>query len=298
MRPIARTLTAVTVAAAAGAGLACSNSNNGLDGPDAARVTVLLTDAPANVFKSAVVEIGEIKLLPGDGEEAIALTENGGTFDLLDLQNGVTANLANLEIEPGFYRQLRLVVLSAEVTLDDTVFFRDGSQTKTLKIPSGAQSGIKVNLGFGSGDGDQEPAGIEITQGETIIVVDFDVSQNFRLQGSLQGNAGFHGVIFTPMLRAVVRNVAGSISGEVTLEGSGDPVDGATVRATLLDAGTIEELETAEVTALTNADGDYTIRFLAPGVYQVSVDDFSAAPDTVTVGAGENVTGIDFSGTF
>ena len=72
---------------------------------------------------------------------------------VLDLQNGVTAALGTLEIEPGFYRQLRLHVLDAEVTLHDTLYFRDGEQTKKLKIPSGAQSGIKINLGYGSGDG-------------------------------------------------------------------------------------------------------------------------------------------------
>jgi hypothetical protein len=274
----------------------CTDTTDSLD-PEAARVTVLLTDAPANVFKSAVVEIGAVELVLGDGEGPVSVTDYAGEFDLLDLQNGVTAALGTLDIEPGFYRQLRLHVLDAEVTLHDTLFFRDGEQTKKLKIPSGAQSGIKINLGYGSGDGDSVEAGIDIVPGETIIVVDFDVSQNFRLQGSLKGAGGFHGVIFTPMLRATVADVAGSISGIVTDSGTGDPVEDATVRGVLQTSDVPAELQTPEVTALTDADGAYTLWYLSPGTYEVSVDDFTADAQTVTVGVAEDVENVDFSGT-
>jgi hypothetical protein len=274
---------------------ACTDTTDSLN-LETARVKVLLTDAPANVFKSAVVEIGKVELVLGDGEGPVELTDYAGEFDLLDLQNGVTTSLATLDIEPGFYRQLRLHVLEAEVTLVDTIFFRDGTQTKALRIPSGAQTGIKINLGYG---GDDNEAGIDIVPGETIIVVDFDVSQNFRLQGSLNGAGGFHGVIFTPMLRATVADVAGSISGIVTDSGNADePVEGATVRGVLQTADVPADLETPEVTAITDSTGAYTLWYLAPGTYDVSVDDFTADVQTVTVGHGEDVVDIDFSGTF
>jgi hypothetical protein len=55
--------------------------------------------------------------------------------------------------------------------------------------------------------------------------------------------------------------------------------------------------ETIEATAVTESDGTYMIRFLAPGTYEVSVDAFSAAAQTVEVGQGEDVTGVNFSGT-
>ena len=297
MRNTRKVLAALSAVPVLFLGSACTDTTDSLD-PDMARITVLLTDAPANVFKSAVVEIGAVELVLGDGEGPVLLTDYAGEFDLLDLQNGVTTSLATLDIEPGHYRQLRLHVLDAEVTLVDTVFFRDGTQTKALKIPSGAQTGIKINLGSGSGDGDSVEAGIDIVPGETIIVVDFDVSQNFRLQGSLNGNGGIHGVIFTPMLRATVANVAGSISGVVTDVNTGDPVEGATVRGVLQTADVPADLETPEVTGITDADGAYTLWYLAPGTYDVAVDDFTADAQTVTVGVAEDVEGIDFSGTF
>jgi hypothetical protein len=87
------------------------------------------------------------------------------------------------------YGQLRLIVDSAEVTLVDGAHFSDGSTTKELTIPSGAQTGIKVQLA----------SPITADAGElTIVTVDFDVADNFVLQGPADAP---HGVIFTPVLK-------------------------------------------------------------------------------------------------
>ena len=136
-------------------GLACSDSNSTQE----ATVRVLLTDAPSNLIESAVVEIGAIDLIKQDSAgacqtsgacEHIRLTDHGGTFDLLDLQDGATATLASFVVDAGRYRQLRFIVESATVTLAGGYTFPDGSDTKSLIIPSGAQTGIKVNLGWGN----------------------------------------------------------------------------------------------------------------------------------------------------
>lgn len=287
-------------AVAATLGLGCTDST----GAGTARVTVLLTDAPSVAIKSAVVEIGAIDIIKMDEDgtceadgscEHVRLTDDGGSFDLLDLQNGTTATLASLVVEPGRYRQIRFVVESATITLDGDTF-TDGSDTKALKIPSGAQTGIKVNLGWGD-DGDGA-AGIEVVPGETVIVIDFDVMQNFRIQGNPNTPAGIKGVLFTPMLRAVVRDVAGSIAGTVSESGTGTPMNEATVMAVLTEPATIEALQTDTASALTGETGEYTLRFLPPGKYKVWVVDFSADTASVTVGESENVTGINFVGTF
>jgi hypothetical protein len=268
---------------------ACSDStgNNG-DNTGTASLRVLLTDAPSVEFDSAIVWIGAVTLIPVEGAP-IVINDEGGRFDLLDLQNGVTAELGNVDIEPGDYSELRLVVTEAYVGLAEPFEFEDGTTERSLKIPSGAQSGIKVKLGTGDGDGEE---GVTITPGETILVVDFDVSQNFKIQGNPNTPAGLKGVLFTPVLRAVVSNIAGSIAGTVTSSADGSPIVGATVRASIEVDG-----ETIEVTAVTGADGTYVISFLAPGTYEVSVDAFSAAAQTVEVGEGEDVTDVDFSGT-
>ena len=264
-------------------------------GTGTATLTVRLTDAPSDYIGSATVEIGQISLLPSDGSAPIVLTDDGGTHDLMTLQDSVTADLATLAIDPGTYSQLRLVVKSASVTLADGYEFRDGTTTADLKVPSGAQSGIKVNLA--SADGDPSTTGLVITPGETILLLDFDVSRNFVIQGNPETPAGIKGVIFTPLVRAVVTNVAGSIAGTVTSSADASPVSDAVVRATLLESTILESLQTAEATGTTDSTGAYLIPFLAPGTYEVSVDNFSATPDTVEVGQSAAVTGIDFTGT-
>lgn len=274
-----------------------------------ARLRVLLTDAPSDMFEEVTVTVGAVTLIGADevGAEGeviegtrTILTDAGGTFDLLKLRDGVTATLADLEIAAGRYEQIRMIVTDAEVTLAEGYEFAGGGRTQSLKVPSGAQSGLKINLSAADGaddmdgtGGDPQPEGVEIT-GETTLVIDFDVCQNFKFQGNPDTPAGLKGVLFTPVLRAVVLEGAGSISGTVR-DGAGAGVQGLTVRASMQDPGMMEPDQTKDATAVTGEDGTYTIRFLAPGTYDVSIDGSSVDPQTVTVGEGEDVTGVDFT---
>jgi hypothetical protein len=280
-----------TLALGGGLALGCSDGT-GAGAP--ARLTLQITDAPTAPFSSAEVDIGRVTLIPADGSP-ITLAESGGTFDLLDFQNGVTAELAALDVPAGDYVQLRLEVTGARVTLADGLAFRDGTASADLKVPSGAQSGIKLNLfddAWRNGQGDSllRSAGVPIASGETIIVLDFDVARNFVFTGP---RAAPTGVIFRPLVRAVVRNIAGSISGVVT-DADGQPVADATVRATLTASPELQELQTAEATAVTADDGSYTIHFLVPGTYTVDVDNVTTDAQTVTVERGQAVTAVNF----
>jgi hypothetical protein len=268
-------------------GLAACSDSTGTGGTTNLRV--VLTDAPSVEFDSAIVYISTVTLLPVEGDP-IVVTEEGGRFDLLELQDGVTAELGDVDIPSGDYHELRLVVDSAYVGLAAPYEFEDGTTERSLKVPSGAQSGIKVKLS--TSDGESTAPFVTIAPGEVILVVDFDVSQNFKVQGNPDTPAGLKGVLFTPVLRAVVQDVAGSISGTVTSSADDTPIADLTVRAAMTVDG-----EVIEATAVTGDDGTYIILFLAPGTWEVSVDDFSADPQTVEVGPGEDVTGIDFSGT-
>ncbi len=169
------------------------------------QVQVLLTDAPSDYIQSAEVWISRAYLKGGadEGEETEEESANGGPivlfdagdgdpmyFDLLTLQEGITANLTGAEdVEAGTYRQLRLVVDRAVVTLKPDYKFTDDETSKPLHVPSGMQSGIKVHLN----------GPIEVTEETlTIVTVDFDVDDNFKLQGTPP--EGIHGILFTPTL--------------------------------------------------------------------------------------------------
>lgn len=254
----------------------------------ASRLTVLLTDAPSDYLASAHVTVGRVDILPVDGPP-IVVSNSGGEFDLLQLQNGVTAELGSALIEAGTYRQLRIVVESATLTLKDGYTFTDGSTTQSLHIPSGAKSGIKIKL---TAEGGTPGAGLEIRPGEMVLVVDFDVSQNFVMQGNAETPAGIKSFLFTPVLRAVVRDVAGSIKGSVAAP-EGVDVEGMTVTATVAGAGE----DDVPVTTLVDEDGNFAMHFLAPGTYNVTVstlpDDHIVNTVEVVLGESQHVTGVE-----
>lgn len=183
----------------------CESGTNTSDAP--ARLQVLLTDTPVDYILEAWVDLSRVYLIAGDedpeeGPPWVDLfndPENPRTYDLLTLRDGVMADLSGeVEVPGGPYRQLRLVVSRAEITLREEYAFSDGTQTRALTIPSGAQSGIKVDL--------VEP--IQAERGtRTVILVDFDVAQNFVIQGNPETPAGIQGILFTPKLKEIDRNV-------------------------------------------------------------------------------------------
>ena len=177
---------------------ACSDAT----GPQRSRIRVELTDAPSDVIARADVWISQV-YVQGGGEETDSTDEGGGRvvlfenaaeplhYDLLTLQDGVTADLTGfVDVDAGTYQSLRLVVDSARVTLIDGVTFEDGTDNATLFVPSGSQSGIKVNLNDV----------VVVAEGESVsILVDFDVNDNFVIQGE-HGPGGVRRIIFTPSL--------------------------------------------------------------------------------------------------
>ena len=266
--------------------IACGDST----GTGDATLTVALTDAPNDYLQSVMVTIGEIEIISASGAPT-SMPVAAGPYDLLTLQNGATASLASLIVEPGTYLQLRMVITSVDVTLKTGYSFADGAQSMGVIIPSGAQTGIKINLD--GADGDAQSAGVEIRPGETVLVIDFDVSQNFVLLGNPETGGVVNGILFTPLLRATVLDVAGSIAGMVSVPTGVDP-SGITVMAEQTDSGLMEALQTPTATALTDASGNYQIMFLAPGTYDVKVEG-QATSVSVTVVDAQDVIGVDFT---
>jgi hypothetical protein len=164
-------------------GFAGCNGSDDVMGTGNSQVRVLLTDAPSDLIASAKVTISRIYLVGEDGVsvDLKPAVEPHVTYELFDLRNGVEAFLADRRVPAANYGQLRLVVEEADVTLVDGVTFEDGTSSRTLHVPSGMRSGIKVQLS----------TPLEAEAGElTIVVVDFDVDRNFVLQGNPDTPAG------------------------------------------------------------------------------------------------------------
>lgn len=146
--------------------------------PATGRVIVHLTDAPLDEFAEVNVTISRVELIGADGTDGHVLSDEEQVFDLLTLQNGITAQLADQEIPEGTYAQLRLIVAD-----EADVLLNGGSR---VLIPSGQQTGIKVTF----------PA-FTIAEGDLVeLTADFEVNESFVKAGQ----ADFY--IFTPVIKA------------------------------------------------------------------------------------------------
>lgn len=221
----------------------------------------MVAEANVTVFKiDARLKDGEIpeegmEGEPGDPVEAgspyIVLMEEEIPLNLLELTNGITAKLAELEVPAGSYDLVRIYVKGVNVVL------KDGT-TYDLKVPSGEQTGIKVFI---------NPELVVAGGLSTDLLLDFDVSRSFVAKGSLNSPQGINGFNYKPVIKATNNSIAGTLSGRVT---------------TLLEDETVLGLEGAEVsvyaadtlntTTFTDADGGYAVLGLLAGTYEVDVN--------------------------
>ncbi len=202
----------------------------------------------------------------------IVIFEEEKDFDLLQLQNGRTDLLAYVDIPAGSYSQMRLNVSGGEVTLTDGRVF-------PLRVPSGEQTGIKLQFGFDVYD-DQE----------TTLLLDVDLSRAFKPipGGQINDVSDIRDFIFRPSLamRLVSLHETGSISGTVS------DADGNL----LADVAVTASQDGEEVTSTaTGADGiyvflglsagDYDLRFSISGYEDAGIEDIAVSEAEDTVGA-------------
>lgn len=112
---------------------------------------------------------------PADGEGAaappegawLAVSEQCQTLDLLTLRDGVTEAVGVAALPPGYYGQIRLLIADASVVV--------GGVEHPLTIPSGSESGVKINGGFALFDGEA-----------TTLTLDFDAGQSVHFDAGTE----------------------------------------------------------------------------------------------------------------
>lgn len=249
---------------------------------DYGRLSVNLTDAPfphdlvaeANVtiFKIEARYKGDMEIDTELGDESessmeseektsfIVLMEEEMEVNLLDLTNGVTKNLADLDVPVGTYDLVRVYVKGVNVVLTD-------GSTFALKVPSGEQSGIKIFI---------KPGLVVSGALSADLLLDFDVSKSFVAKGGGNDRANINGFNFKPVIKACNMSTAGTLSGLVTTlqEEVAVGLEGAQVGVYIAD--------TLNTTTFTNADGYYTLMGLKAGTYDVEVELEGYQKQTVT----------------
>jgi len=223
--------------------------NKPLNSGDDGRLVIKVTDAPFDIsnIESATVTITRVEIKKvgdciDDGSPWVIISEDTVTLDLIDLRNGITETLVDLDVPAGEYDMLRLYVDEAGLKVTDI------EVPYSVKVPSGSQTGIKVHV---------SPF-IEVSDRLTAeLLLDIDLSRSFVLRGNMRTNNGF---IFKPVVRAANISTAGRLQGMVT-DTSGVKVKEAEVWIAQ---------DTVVATTFADTTGYYAIIGIPAGTYSVS----------------------------
>lgn len=229
------------------------------------QLTLSLTDAPVDSLQSVVITVTGVSLKPQNGEEKTVTFTEAKKIDMLDLQNGVVASLLDkYSLEAGIYEWVRLELSTA----DNALYVEDNLGGMVgLKIPSGFQSGLKLNSGFTIPQG-----------GDANFTIDFD------LRKSVVKPTGQADYFLKPSLRLIDNTTTGTLSGNISsgllqtacantsvFSGLVYVFSGTNIVPDDYDGLAVEALTAAAVTYNgTTGNYSYKMPFLASGDYTIA----------------------------
>ncbi len=257
---------------------ACDNGGSSSQGS----INIAITDAPVDEADAVWITFDGVTIKPEQGDAQSYVIEPPQKLNLMSLSGNNSTVLLNEPIAAGRYSWIRLSIDDAE---NSTYLIEENSGgTFPLRIPSGNQTGLKLNRSF-TVDAD----------GITAFTIDFDLRKSVHKTGK-PGNEKY---MMRPTLRIVETSQAGSISGNIdpslVTEGcypgvyvfnEGDPVD---------DMDGIDDPVVA-LTISMNDEGayNYTAGFLPAGDYTVAYT-CEANLDNAPDGDNDNDENINFT---
>lgn len=293
-----RSRPALSLGLAAMLALTACGGGSESDSPANGTVKLSITDAPVDDARSVVVQFSGVafKREGADAEVVQSLNPSPRQLDLLQYQGGRAALLLdNVTLPAGQYEWIRLMVDNQQNVRDSYIVLTTGEECE-LRIPSGAESGLKLNRGFNL------PA-----DGSVALTIDFDLRKSVHAPPGQRGSTESctQGYLMRPTLRIVDDANVGAIGGVV---------DAALVTAECLPnvyvfsgsdvvpddleeanaAGDVDPLVIVPV-AVENGSTEYSYRaaFLPTGAYTAAFscgDDDPAADEVLTFTAPQNAT--------
>src|SRR5574341_320749 len=238
---------------------ACSKTPTG-NGPGRIRIQVMDSPLLAGV-EHIYLTIKEVDLHRAESGWLTVATPDS-TFDFLELVNGNTKVLIDTLVASGHYTQMRLIVADTNQIVVSGVTF-------PLVVPSGTETGVKLNLDFVLQPGQ-----------ELDFLVDFDASKSVELVNGLY--------LLHPTFRTSLTTQVGTVSGTVKNSG-GTGIHNAEVQAVSM---------TDTITTVSDDSGEYKL-ILPAGTYNISAmaagyTSADTSYQNVQVQAGEKLTGYDF----
>ncbi|HEX9050921.1 MAG TPA: DUF4382 domain-containing protein [Anaeromyxobacter sp.] len=234
-RSLPRTLAGAGATLALALLAACQSSPAGT-----ALMNVHLVDGPALEYSALNLHVVRVEISK-DGAGWITLGTPDVTVNLLSLTGGVAETLVDgASIPAGTYGQMRLVLGEG-----NTITTPDG--TFPLKVPSGMQSGVKLDVHFDVAADTTKDVFIDFDAHRSVFVHEAGASEQYILR---------------PVVRAFDKIVTGAVKGTLTDAATAAPLPGVEVMAETLD-GTGKAAVARSTTTAT--DGTYVLDLLPVG---------------------------------
>jgi len=223
-------------------------------GSSTARLQIAMVDAPGD-FEEVNVNVAgvEINKTSSDNSGWESLPVQPKTYDLLELTGGQEALLVDTDIPAGAkIHQIRLILADG-----NTLKIEGQLNPLDLETPSGQTSGVKLNI--------QQEVEADLTYK---VVLDFDVAKSIVQTGSGK-------YVLKPVIRTFLEAYGGSVKGIIT--------NSECLEASISVVETSSNTEVA--TTSTNDQGQFLIKGLAAGTYNVTVTPTNGActPKTISV---------------
>lgn len=142
------------------------NPDTGNDQAKTRGITINLTDGPGD-FDEVNIYLKKIQVLRVDSNDSkwVDLNTNEGYYDLLVLQNGIDTTIVKDSLSIGtMISQIRMILADSNNVLVD-------SNYHSLFVPSGTQTGFKINL--------QDTVSADSLN----ITIDFDAEKSIKKRG-------------------------------------------------------------------------------------------------------------------
>jgi len=253
---------ALVVTAAVALLAACGGGSDG-DKSQTGRLKLSITDAPMDDVQEVWVKFSAVEFKPEGGAPVLNALAAAQSLNLLELQNGRTAVLVNDVILPaGRYEWIRLVVDNVP-NVRDSYVMANGAECELI-VPSGAESGLKMNRGF-----------TLTADGSVALTVDFDLRKSLHAPPGQKGmmEKCTQGYLLRPTLRLVQDSEVGAIAGTVHASrvkaGCWVYVFPGAVASTTPDDFDNKDAEPT-VMAPVSENGTYKATFLTEGTYTVA----------------------------
>jgi hypothetical protein len=211
------------------------------------QLKVTMVDSPAGYDEvNIVVTRVEVHRSGSDSTNGwFVINNNTATYDLLRLRNGASVVLGNNYLDAGSYSQIRLIIGSGSNIVVDGI-------TYPLEIPSGQQTGIKLNHAF-------------VIESSLLyeLILDFDAEHSIIHNGN-----GLYKL--KPVIKVVPMIISGTISGKI------NPINAAGYVYAISGSDT-------SVTIAEPITGSFKLMALTQRIYRVEIFSANAAYNDTTI---------------